>query len=59
MGGLATLLPGDGEGSVTIPLFCLPGAKEGDWLRASFEIDLDKKGEMTREIDALMDELEK
>jgi len=46
--GYATLLPGDGSGSVTIPAEFLPGAREGDWLRASFGADQAEKDSMIR-----------
>jgi hypothetical protein len=56
--GFATLLPEIGEGSVTVPESCIPGASEGDWLAAGFTADRGKKREMIREINDLMDDLE-
>ncbi|MDR1944089.1 MAG: DUF3006 domain-containing protein [Synergistaceae bacterium] len=41
-----------------LPAHVLPdGAREGDWLRASFEIDSDKKNRALREIDDLYADL--
>ena len=59
-GGVATLIYGEGEFSATLPARALPkGEREGDWLRATFEPDPDKSERMRREIDSLMDELER
>ena len=58
--GIATLIPGEGNGSAEIRADLLPdGTREGDWLRASFYIDGEKQSEITREIGSLMDDLEK
>jgi hypothetical protein len=58
--GIATLIYDEGEFCATLPTSALPdGALEGDWLRATFEIDPGKKERMRREIDSLMDELER
>jgi hypothetical protein len=59
--GLVTLIPGDArDGSVTVPASALPyGIREGDWLKASFEIDREKRAELMRDIDNLMEELGK
>ena len=58
-GGIATLLYEGGDFTATLPTWALPaGTREGDWLRASFETDEDKKNGIMREIDSLMDELE-
>ena len=55
-GGIATLLYEGGDFTATLPTRALPeGTREGDWLRASLETDEDKKTEVTREIDSLMD----
>ena len=59
-GGIATLIYRDGEFTATLPLSALPkNAREGDWLSVSFEIDSGKKKQMKRDIDLLMDELER
>jgi hypothetical protein len=56
--GVATLLYEGGNYTAELPVDALPeGTREGDWLRANFETDEVKKSRMTREIDALMDEL--
>jgi hypothetical protein len=58
--GIATLLYEEGRFSAALPARALPvGAREGDWLTVSFGIDRDKKSEVKKEIDSLMDELEK
>ncbi|MDR1966314.1 MAG: DUF3006 domain-containing protein [Synergistaceae bacterium] len=59
--GFATLIAeGDNAGAIELPRAFLPkGAREGDWLKTSFEIDAAKKSSVSREIDSLMDELEK
>ena len=58
-GGSATVLMTDGEKEFTasLPAWALRGAREGDWLRLSFEFDPGKKNENTAAIDALMREL--
>jgi hypothetical protein len=56
--GIVTMLYEEAEFSVTLPLSALPdGVKEGDWLRAMFEIDVAQKSRVRRDIDALMEEL--
>ena len=58
--GVATLVYGEGEFSAGVPLCVLPrGTREGDYVRASFAPDSEKKNRMRDEIDSLMDELEK
>jgi hypothetical protein len=57
--GIATVLLTDGENEFTAPLpaWALRGAREGDWLRLSFEPDPGKKNENVAAIDSLMREL--
>ncbi|MCL2683913.1 MAG: DUF3006 domain-containing protein [Synergistaceae bacterium] len=56
--GVATLVYGDGAFTVDMPLCVLPhDTKEGDYIRASFSIDEEKKKRVMDEIDSLMDEL--
>ena len=58
--GIATLVYGDGEFTADVPLCVLPrGAHEGDYISASFTLDGEKKKRLMKEIDTLMDELEK
>jgi len=58
--GIATLIYGGGEFTADVPACVLPrDTKEGDYIRASFVIDGEKKKRASREIDSLMDELEK
>jgi len=57
--GVATLVYGDAEFTANVPSCVLPrGAREGDYIRASFALDADKKKRLTDRIDSLMDELE-
>jgi hypothetical protein len=58
-GGIATvlLLDGENESAASLPAWALRGAREGDWLRLSFEPDPDKKAENAAAVDALMREL--
>ena len=57
---VATLVYGDGEFTADVPRCVLPrDTKEGDYIRASFELDREKKKRVRDEIDSLMDELEK
>ena len=56
----ATLVYGGGEFTADVPRRFLPrGTKEGDYIRASFALDEEKKNRAKDEIDSLMDELEK
>ena len=57
--GIATVLMTDGENEFTalLPAWTLRGAREGDWLRLSFEPDPGKKRENIAAIDSLMREL--
>ncbi|MDR1020793.1 MAG: DUF3006 domain-containing protein [Synergistaceae bacterium] len=56
-GGFARLLTGDGN-SLTVPLSAIPeGAREGDWLRASFETDPEQKARALGEIEDLYNDL--
>ncbi len=57
--GFATLLwEGEGGGDVTLPVALLPeGVREGDLLRAAFEIDRARGEAMRGEIRNLLDEL--
>ena len=57
--GIALLLTGeDGSVRMEVPLSLLPASvREGDYLRATFEIDPEKGAEMRRDIDSLLDEL--
>jgi hypothetical protein len=57
--GIATVLLTDGKNEFTasLPAWALREAREGDWLRLSFEFDAAKKDENTAAIDALMREL--
>lgn len=59
-GGIATVLLRDGENeaAASLPAWALRGAREGDWLRLSFEPDSGKKAENAAAIDALMRELD-
>jgi hypothetical protein len=58
--GIATLLYDGGNFTAELPARALPeGTREGVWLRAVFEIDGEKRSEIAREIDSLMDELER
>ncbi|MDR1515684.1 MAG: DUF3006 domain-containing protein [Synergistaceae bacterium] len=51
--GCARLLT-DGGDSLTVPASTLPdGAREGDWLCVSFELDPERKAETRRAIDDL------
>jgi hypothetical protein len=58
-GGVVTVLLRDGENEFTasLPAWALRGAREGDWLRLSFEPDPGKKDENIAAIDTLMREL--
>ena len=58
-GGFATLLwEGEGCGDVTLPLDLLPeGVREGDVLRATFEVDRARGDAMRGEIERLLDGL--
>ncbi|MDR0653516.1 MAG: DUF3006 domain-containing protein [Synergistaceae bacterium] len=58
--GIATVLLMDGENEFTalLPAWALRGAREGDWLRLSFEPDPGKKEENIAAIDSLMRELD-
>jgi hypothetical protein len=52
-GGIARLLTGDGD-SLTVPVSAIPeGAREGDWLRASFERDAEGKARALEEVERL------
>jgi hypothetical protein len=57
--GIAALLPeGEGDGCVTLPVDALPGGvREGDVLRATFEVDRERAEAMRDEIKNLMDGL--
>ena len=57
--GMAVLLAGrDGLDRVELPVSALPGGvREGDYLRASFEIDIEKRMSMKCDIDSLLEEL--
>ena len=58
--GVAALVYGEGEFTADVPVCILPpGTKEGDYIRASFVLDGEKKNRVKEEIDSLMDELEK
>jgi hypothetical protein len=55
--GGSVVLTTDGAGearTVTLPRMALPDVREGDWLRASFEPDPEKKSRVRGEIDKLM-----
>ena len=56
---IATVLLRDGENEFTasLPSWALRGAREGDWLRLSFEPDPEKHAGNTAAIDSLMREL--
>jgi hypothetical protein len=58
--GIAVVLLTDGENEFTasLPAWVLREAREGDWLRLSFEPDAGKKAENLAAIDALMNELD-
>ena len=57
--GFATLLwEGEGGGDVTLPVSLLPeSVREGDLLRASFEVDRVCRDAMRGEVQNLLDEL--
>jgi hypothetical protein len=56
-GGFARLMTSDGD-SLTVSLSAIPeGAREGDWLRASFETDTEQKTRALREIEDLYGDL--
>lgn len=57
-GDFAVVLFGDEEIKVDIPRQLLPkGAKEGSWLRVSFELDLEKTKAQKEKIKGLLDKL--
>ena len=56
--GIARLVYGGGEYTAHVPMCVLPrGTREGDYIRASFSPDEEKKNLVRDEIDSLMDEL--
>jgi hypothetical protein len=57
--GIAAVMLTDGENEFTasLPAWALRGAREGDWLRLSFEPDPGKKNENIAAIDSLVKEL--
>jgi len=60
VGGVVTLVYEGGEFTADVPIRVLPpGTIEGDYIRASFVPDREKKNRLKDEIDSLMDELEK
>lgn len=57
-GDLAVILVGDEEIKVNIPKKLLPkGAKEGSWLKVSFELDPDATKKQEEKVSALLQKL--